>query len=390
MPLFDIDYAKNDGYCFSVRSAPKKRSVALLVDSVGSYGRGVIAGFAGYARRAGWNVRFEPTWRFDPQRRVDAIDSLDGILVQVTSRPSERQLLDSGIPAINCSNFVPDPTMPTVLPDDHAIGQLAAESFIMRGYKRFAYFGPSDVGFAQERLSAFTSSVQRVGPLSVCTTERTDPLKWLGKLEKQTAVFACNDHFALELLNHCATLSIQVPADVAVLGVDNDSLFAALSKPTLSSVMIPALEVGNRAAELLDRSMNGQSVPSMTRLAPVGVVSRESTATMPTSDDLVRQLCQHLAERFSKPIQIGQLAEQFSVSQRTIERRFFAATGRTLLDELHRLRIEEAKRLLLAGGLSIKQVALRSGYTDLSRFSENFRTQTGTTPTQFARATASW
>lgn len=365
---------------------PVPLTVGIFVDSVGSYGRGVISGFAGYARRAGWDLRFEPAWRFDPRRREDVgLVGLDGLLVQVTSRQSEARHLKSRVPSVNVSNFFLEPSLPTVLPDDEAVGRLAAESFLIRGYRHVGFFGAAETGFARERLKGFVEGLGTQAQLSTCDPATTPVEGWLRKLAKPSAIFACNDHFALTLLHHCGVLGIDVPSEVSVLGVDNDSLFASISKPTLSSIALPTLEIGQRAAQLLEKRMAGQDVKGTHRVAPLGIISRGSTAFMPTSDELVARVCREIAERYQRSLSVSELAERHAVSQRTLERRFRAAVGRTVLGELYRVRIEEAKRLLLAGGLPVKTVALRCGFTDVSRFSMIFRRQTGSTPTRFAR-----
>ncbi len=71
--------------------------------------------------------------------------------------------------------------------------------------------------------------------------------------------------------------------------------------------------------------------------------------------------------------------------ERTLKRRFKAATGLTLIDYLQGLRIEEAKRLLEAGERPAEEVSAAVGYEDASFFRRLFRRTTGLSPGQYRR-----
>ena len=81
--------------------------------------------------------------------------------------------------------------------------------------------------------------------------------RWLAKLPKPAGVLGCNDDSAHRLLNAAHRNRIRVPDEIAVMGVDDDELFNTLVTPSLSSIAIPAEQVGFEAAALLDRIMDG-------------------------------------------------------------------------------------------------------------------------------------
>lgn len=97
-------------------------------------------------------------------------------------------------------------------------------------------------------------------------------------------------------------------------------------------------------------------------------------------DELIIQIQQTLAEDFSKPVIIAELAKSLGLSTRTLNRRFKNATGISPSQYLRSLRIESAKELLRNSNLSIAEVAAKAGYTDTSRFAYYFRNETSLSP----------
>ena len=89
-------------------------------------------------------------------------------------------------------------------------------------------------------------------------TERELLVKWLRSLPTPVGLFACNDDRGRQVLEACRVAELNVPGDVAVVGVDNDEVFCDLADPPLSSVALNAETAGYRAAELLDMMMQGK------------------------------------------------------------------------------------------------------------------------------------
>ena len=101
-------------------------------------------------------------------------------------------------------------------------------------------------------------------------------------------MFACNDVRALQVLQACHLISCTVPDDVAVLGVDNDEIITELCHPRLTSIEPDTLSSGYKACLCLDRMMARSKPESLLdRTAPVGVIERESTNIIATTDKVL-------------------------------------------------------------------------------------------------------
>lgn len=105
----------------------------------------------------------------------------------------------------------------------------------------------------------------------------------------------------------------------------------------------------------------------------------------PHADSIAKRCEIRLSEHFREIDAIKQLLDEIDVPERSLKRRFKAATGNTLIEYLQNLRIEEAKRLLEQGELPIDAVSEAVGYLDISFFRRLFKRLTGLTPGQYRR-----
>jgi AraC-like DNA-binding protein len=158
---------------------------------------------------------------------------------------------------------------------------------------------------------------------------------------------AANDDRGLQLLDACRRVGAVVPDEVAVLGLDNDEYLCGLSLPPLSSIDVDSETTGYQAAALLDRMMDGKRPPKrIAETVPAGVVTRRSTDVLATDDRDVIRAVQYIRENACRTIQVADILEHVSMSRAALEPRFRSVLGRTLHQEVQRVRVERAKSLL--------------------------------------------
>ena len=105
----------------------------------------------------------------------------------------------------------------------------------------------------------------------------------------------------------------------------------------------------------------------------------------PHADSVVRSCEEWLGSHYQQTDAIKRVVEMTKVPERTLKRRFKAATGVTLIDYLQNLRIEEAKRLLESGHMPVDEIGVEVSYEDASFFRRLFKRRTGLTPSQYRR-----
>jgi transcriptional regulator GlxA family with amidase domain len=102
-----------------------------------------------------------------------------------------------------------------------------------------------------------------------------------------------------------------------------------------------------------------------------------------TEDALVAECQRWLAEHYAAPNVVARLVERSGLPERSLKRRFKAATGQSPLDYAQCLRIEEAKQMLETTALPTDEVGRHAGYEDPAFFRRLFRRRTGVTPARY-------
>ena len=151
---------------------------------------------------------------------------------------------------------------------------------------------------------------------------------WLASLPRPLALFAANDLWGSELVQAARERGLRVPADLAILGVDNEELLCEISHPPLSSIRIGSEQIGRTAVAVLERLLQGKSAaPDIPRVAPVEVIIRQSTDVLAVEDPDVAAALQHIRQHAVDGLSVKQLLEAVPVNRRTLERRFIRRGG---------------------------------------------------------------
>lgn len=105
----------------------------------------------------------------------------------------------------------------------------------------------------------------------------------------------------------------------------------------------------------------------------------------PHADARVRACEEWLAEHFDAHDALQQAVAHAGIPERSLKRRFKAATGASLIERLQDIRVERAKRLLEEGEQAVEAISLEVGYEDASFFRRLFKRRTGVSPSQYRR-----
>lgn len=284
----------------------------------------------------------------------------------------------------------------TILPDEVAVGRVVAEHFVERGVRSLAFVGPTS-RWSRLRSSGFSLTANergaRVLPPRVerSWTKLLDlaaMASWLALLPRPVGVLAANDEVAVVVRNAALSLKLAVPEEVSIVGVDNNELRCRYGAIPLSSVDLNAERIGCTAMEWLLSLPAGSTrdaLQGVRLVPPAGVVVRRSSDVLAVADPEVRDALQFIADHACRGIRVPDVLEHVLLSRSSLDRRMKAVIGRTPADEITRVRIAHAKRLLRETEMTLAEVASASGYEYLSHFSHAFRQATGVPPMQFRR-----
>lgn len=359
-----------------------------------AYARGVAQGVGQYARqRPGWRV--VPFMELRRAERDRAVERWDGDGAIVHDAPDWLRFADHTAVVRVGAAAIPGPPRPAVRSDDRAIGAMAADHLLGLGFRSFAFFGAiagRRDGFRQRLLEAQgvapDVAAARLIPTRADDWAEVNPdvRDWIEALPRPVGVFADTDLRARRIAWAAAEVGRTVPDDLSLLGVDNDEMLCALCNPPLTSVEQATLQIGYRAAELIDQVLSGQPVPAEELLIPpVGVRVRQSTSRHAVADPVVQSALAVMRQRFTQDLSVDTIAEEAAVSRRSLERLFRRHVGHTVLHELTRLRLEQACESLRSTDWGLDRVASNAGFQSLRQFHVLFHRGVGHTPGEYRR-----
>lgn len=401
-------------YQTTLRTLPK---VALLIESSRKFGRDVLSGIAKYIHVHGpWSCYIEerelhggiPDWL----KQVP----ISGIIARIDGMRTAKELLRLGRPVIDVRASVRSERIPAFVTNPRAVAQMAADFFLQAGFRHFAFCGYSGIPFSDERGAAFTNYLATHGytthvfsppPQSLTAARRgaSAPLTflqaveqrglenekaiaaWLRKQPRPLALVACNDICGQQVLNACREHGVNVPGEVAVMGVDDDEVLCTISEPPLSSIKPDAERLGAEAAALLDAMMKGKGVkPGLVEIPPLWIVERASTDVVAIEDPVMVQALRFIRNHVNEGVNVKEVLAHVGCSRTDLGLRFRHWLKTSVRAEIIRLRIERACSLLRQTNLGLAEIARQSGCRDAPSFCRLFQRRLSQTPTQYRRA----
>ncbi len=377
------------------RRAPR---VALFVETSLAPGRGILRGISRYVREhRPWSLHHEPRYLEDGLPSWLKWVSPDGVIVRLHNERLRDAILKLKIPVVDVLGLCPHESIPLVHVDNVATAQLAANHLLERGFRHFGVCGFENVNWSQMRSDAFVDFLTQAGyrceihrmvaqsrSRRCWEAEHDQLLRWVASLPKPCGVLVCGDSVGSPVLEACRRAGVMLPDEIAVIGVSNDEMLCEMANPPLSSVVSNHRRVGYEAARLLDSMMRGEPIPDgPIFVAPVGVATRQSTDVWAVDDPDTIAAVRFIRDHACDGISIDDVVRATLLSRSTLKRRFREFLGRSIHDEIVRVRIRQAQQLLADTNLSVAQIAHKVGFPHPEYFTVVFKTTTGKTPRQY-------
>ena len=382
---------------------PSLHRIALFFNANKVFDREVIAGIAAYlsSRRVSWDLFLEEDFRL----RLPSIADWqgDGIIADFDDPAVAEALSHSSKPVVGVGgSYANECDYPAnvsyVATDNFKLINLAYEHLVEVGLRRFALFSlpaAKENRWAQERELAFRKLMERDNLDAEIfhgqgTSTRAwsgavaQQIAWLKSLPKPIGIIAVNDARARQLLQACLIAGIEVPEQVALIGIDNDPLARILSRVPLSSVIQGTNEMGRCAARMLDQMLGGGN-RSGTRILvpPVGINVQSSSCHAPGNDPRVMRARHFIRQNACHGIKGDQVAAYVGVSRSTLETYFQQELGRSVHDEILRFKLEAATSMLAHSNCSSAEIALSCGFTSIQYLLSVFKRELGCTPREY-------
>ena len=262
-------------------------AVGLVVpDNTNPFFAQIVRGVEDAAHENGYNI-FLINTNEDPTRELDALDALwekdiDGVILCSSRLPA--QVLETQIqrfPAmvvVNRGTLAPQPNLTTVNVNDQRGAQLAIQRFVTMGRKQIAYIaGRSASTSNHRRLEGYRSSLRAANlPWDAQLVEAAFPstdggreaaTALLARKLDLDAIFAFNDLVAVGAVQVCQEAGKRVPADIAVIGVDDIPL-ATIFRLQLTTLHVDMLKIGNLSMLSLLDIITGDGSPDAIQVEP--------------------------------------------------------------------------------------------------------------------------
>lgn len=382
---------------FKVFDMRKKSPRVLLV--LGWYDYRLHCGIEKFAQEHGWHLSEDLArekvipWGWDG----------DGILTWLGAGDDLADfVVKARKPTVDFSFRRPQLEFARVLENTTATAQLVSDHFLSRGFRNFLFYSDAENWVYNERGSVFVKAIESAGRnvkwlrWQKSSAFRTDRKAWKRKREwlagelkvapKPVGIFAASDGLALELLETCEEAGIAVPEEVAIVGAGNSLLAVDAMHTPISSVDVNMETIGYRGAQLLDELMRrGEAPGEPVRVPPFRLIVRKSSDLVAVNHPGVARSLRFMWDHCHEPIGVNDLAQAATMSVRNFHQAFVDTVGRSPGNELHRIRIERAKKLLSDSPEKMDVIAEMCGYESGNSFWVAFKRSTGMSPKAYQK-----
>lgn len=258
-----------------------------------------------------------------------------------------------------------------------ATGELAACELLALNLDNFAFYSmEADRPWVETRFKSFAAEIARRGR-TVWRHAEGGLGDWLDELPKPCGIFAANDIAAERIAAEAFARKIAIPEEIALIGCDNDPQICEHAETTISSIRMDFLKCARLAVEVLACAMDGRPYVGETVYGDVGVIRRASTRRLAGKPALVSNMLEYIRLHALSGIGVADVVARFGISRRTTEYRMRKATGRSILEEIQSVRLEEAMRLASDPSVQLGVIASRVGYNSVNFLERLFKRHTG-------------
>lgn len=384
--------------------------IAVLAEKSRAYGRALCEGIAGFAQeQSDWTLQL-----IDDLNTQDfqAFKGCAGVIARILDDTTAAALKRLKVPVVDILVLKRYAGIAAVDNDQRLVGAWAAESFLERRFRQFAFCGYSGAAFSDVRCEGFAQALKTKGFYChrfltseekmrelaklgisrehlVLDSDRGRLATWLKSLPKPVAVFCCHDARAYQVMTLCKRLDLRVPDEVAVMGVDDDRILCGFASPMLTSIDPNAFEIGRRAARLLSELIADPRVDRETSVLvpPRALINRASTQIYPVDPPWLSDALIYIGKHFAQGINADDVFRHVGHSHTGVEKAFRDVLNTTVHKEIVRVRLEESARLLRTTAYPVVEIARRTGFSSSQHFCHMFRRTFGKTPETYRQRT---
>lgn len=265
--------------------------------------------------------------------------------------------------------------------DPSVTARLALDEFLRCGVRSVAYFAPErDTLWSRERCQAFRSAAEAHAlPFSRTRSGSPRLQDFLRRLPKPVGVLAAADAYAAEIVNAAEHAGLSIPSDLALIGVDNDTMICENMHPPLTSVAHNFEHAGHLLVDLIaEQVADPHKEPVMFTYAPLELVHRASTRHEQTPPECAAAR-EYIRRHAAEAIGVDDVAAALGLNRRTLERIFSRQGGPSVAGAIREARLTRATELLRNPRQAIGPIAQLCGFASEAHLKTIFKRTYGMT-----------
>ena len=306
-------------------------------------------------------------------------------------------------PVVDTTLNEPEIAVNRVVVDNRRMGELAAEYFCHRRYRHYVFLANRGGADIHEQFEGFRGGVSAripggtVDALLLGSEAGDEPphadfsagvgslLRYLSATKCPLAVYCPSDILGAQAIDTCLAAGVDVPGDVSVLAAGNNALVCESLPVSLSSIDPGYANLGRLAAARLESLIaRPESSARTSKLAPAGVVTRESSNHYVVTRPEIRAALRRIGSEFANPdLDVQEVADGVGLSKGRLSAGFREEMGHGIAAEIRYIRLEWAK-LLLRRGVDVRTACRASGFSNVASFRKAFQRSTGCNPGAYA------
>jgi LacI family transcriptional regulator len=272
----ELGYRRN-GPARSLRTRAAMVLGLIISDITNPFFTAVVRGAEDQAQLAGYSVVLanadEDVAKEARYLEVAAAEQVAGALLSPASprQTSIDVLLDRGIPVVTIDRRLAAAPVDSVTVDNHQAARKAAQHLIAQGCRRVGLVaGPVKTTTGASRLAGYRAALRDAGrtldPSLVAYADfRAEggyaaTRQLLLQRQPPDGVLFSNNLMTVGGLQAIAEADLAIPGDIAIVGFD-DAIWATALRPPLTVVAQPTYKIGQTAAKLLLRRVEGEKFP---------------------------------------------------------------------------------------------------------------------------------
>lgn len=328
-----------------------------------------------------------------------------GIIAYVRDVRDRRKYTQSGLPTLLIDPYGSKRQekrttrkVVSIINDHDDEGRAAADYFLARGYTHFAYVGTAKpLPWSTNRRNGFARRLAKTGHRCIIypdlslreqddfALESKRLVAWLKALPKPVALFAVHDRRAQQIISTAVNAGLRVPEDIAVLGVDNDTLLCETTVPAISSIDVHSHDKGRRCGIILDMLLQGRACPTIIRDLHRTIVTRHSTDATVGVSPLIAKAMSHIQAHLTDNLRVKDIARLCGCTPKTLQKMAHRTFGHPMGDEIRQKRLDLAAQLLATTRRTVGDIAQSCGFCGASHLGIFFKAAFGQSPSVYRR-----